>query len=64
MACYEGDLRVAKCLMLHDADIEAVDATNRTAVQWALRGGSHTVFNHLVKNKASTDRVASDGESE
>ena len=63
MACYESDLRVAKCLVQHDADIEAADDTNRTALQWALRGGSKEVFEFLVKNNASTNRVATDGKS-
>ena len=61
MACYESDLRVVKCLVQHDADVEAVDDTNRTALQWALKGGSGSVFDFLVKNNASTNRVATDG---
>lgn len=61
MACFEGDLRVTKCLIQHEADIEVVDDTNRTALQWALRGGSSDVFKFLIQKNASKNRVASDG---
>ena len=62
MACFEGDIRLVKCLVSHNADVEVADDTNRTALQWALRGGHDAVFKFLVTKNADMQRVAKDGE--
>ena len=63
MASYEGDLRLVKCLVSHGADVEAADDTNRTALQWGLKGGHGSVFKYLVSKNADIHRVAKDGKA-